>query len=94
MTTRKIKRNAVTNAKIKDGAVEGAKIADGAVDFGKIATGTNVIATASGGPVAADGATTCHDPAHRNDQLHAPAGRGRLSSASRCGGTISADDRG
>ncbi len=57
VTTRKIRKNAVTAAKIKDGAVEEAKIAEGAVDFGKIAAGANVIATASGGPVAADSAT-------------------------------------
>ncbi|HEX6753952.1 MAG TPA: hypothetical protein VF093_10260 [Solirubrobacterales bacterium] len=62
VTNRKIKKNAVTTVKIKDGSVDGAKIADGAVGFGKIATGTNVIATASGGPTAADSATTATIP--------------------------------
>jgi hypothetical protein len=62
VTNRKIKKNAVTAVKIKDGSVDGAKIADGAVGFGKIAAGTNVIATASGGPVAADSATLATIP--------------------------------
>lgn len=57
VTNRKIKKNAVTAVKIKDGSVSGVKIAPEAVDFDKIATGTNVIATAGGGPVAADSAT-------------------------------------
>ncbi len=57
VTNRKIKKNAVTAVKIKDGSVSGVKIASEAVDLSKIAAGTNVIATASGGPVAADGLT-------------------------------------
>jgi hypothetical protein len=54
VTTRKIKKNAFTTAKIRDAAVSGDKVAEGAVDFSKLAAGTNLIATASGGPVAAD----------------------------------------
>lgn len=62
ITNRKIKKSAVTAVKIKDGAVGGVKIAPEAVGFEKLATGTNVIATASGGPVAADSATTASIP--------------------------------
>lgn len=62
VTNRKIKKNAVTAVKIKDGSVSGAKIAPEAVDFDKIAAGTNVVATAAGGPVAADSATTVEIP--------------------------------
>jgi hypothetical protein len=46
-------KNAVTAAKIKKGAVTSAKIGDGAVNFAKIAAGTNVIATATAGPISA-----------------------------------------
>lgn len=62
VTNRKIKKNAVTTVKIRDGSVSGVKIASEAVDFDKIATGTNVIATAGGGPVAADSATAATIP--------------------------------
>jgi hypothetical protein len=62
VTNRKIKKNAVTAVKIRDGAVEGTKIASEAVDLDKIAMGTNVIATAKGGPVAADSATAVTIP--------------------------------
>ncbi len=62
VTNRKIRKNAVTAVKIRDGAVGGAKIAPEAVDFDKIAPGTNVIARASGGPVAADGAAAVAIP--------------------------------
>lgn len=55
VTAGKIKRNAVTNAKIRGNAVTAAKIKAGAVDFTKLAPGTNLIATASGGPVPANG---------------------------------------
>jgi hypothetical protein len=50
----KIKRNAVTAAKIRPNAVTAPKIRPGAVDFAKLAAGTNVIATAHGGPVPAN----------------------------------------
>jgi len=55
VTAGKIKRNAVTNAKIRGNAVTAAKIKAGAVDFTKLAPGTNLLATASGGPVPANG---------------------------------------
>ena len=55
VTAGKIKRNAVTNAKIRGNAVTAAKIKDGAVDFTKLAAGTNLVASATGGPVAANG---------------------------------------
>ena len=55
VTAGKIKRNAVTNAKIRGNAVTAAKIKAGAVDFTKLAPGTNLIASATGGPVAANG---------------------------------------
>jgi hypothetical protein len=57
VTAGKIKRNAVTNAKIRGNAVTTAKIKAGAVDFTKLAPGTNLVASASGGPVAANGTT-------------------------------------
>ena len=44
---------AVTSAKLADGAVTSPKIGDGAVNFAKLASGTNVIASATAGPVAA-----------------------------------------
>jgi hypothetical protein len=46
-------KNAVTSAKLKKGAVTKAKIRDGAVNFAKLAAGTNVIASATAGPVSA-----------------------------------------
>ncbi len=55
VTAGKIKRNAVTNSKIRGNAVTAAKIKSGAVDFTKLAPGTNLIATATGGPVSANG---------------------------------------
>lgn len=51
----KIKRNAVTNAKIRGNAVTAAKIKNGAVNFTKLAPGTNLLGSASSGPVAANG---------------------------------------
>jgi hypothetical protein len=54
VTAGKIKRNAVTNAKIRGNAVTAAKIKAGAVDLTKLAPGTNLLASASGGPVAAN----------------------------------------
>jgi hypothetical protein len=54
VTTAKIKKNAVSRKKIKAKAVSTEKLADGAVNFAKIAPGTNVIGTATGGPVAAN----------------------------------------
>jgi hypothetical protein len=57
VTAGKIKRNAVTNAKIRGNAVTTAKIKGGAVNLTKLAAGTNLLATAGGGPVAANGAT-------------------------------------
>ena len=54
VTAGKIKRNAVTNAKIRGNAVTAAKIKAGAVDFTKLAAGTNLVASASGDPVAAN----------------------------------------
>jgi hypothetical protein len=47
-----IAKNAVTGAKLAKGAVTNAKLADGAVGFSKLAAGTNVIASATAGPVA------------------------------------------
>ena len=54
VTAGKIKRNAVTSTKIRGNAVTAAKIKAGAVDFTKLAPGTNLVASASGGPVAAN----------------------------------------
>jgi hypothetical protein len=62
VTAGKIKRNAVTNAKIRGNAVTAAKIKAGAVDFSKLAAGTSLVAGASGGPVAANGATAVGVP--------------------------------
>jgi hypothetical protein len=55
VTAGKIKRNAVTNSKIRGNAVTAAKIKSGAVDIAKLAPGTNLVGTATGGPVAANG---------------------------------------
>jgi hypothetical protein len=52
-----LKANSVTTAKIKKNAVTTAKIKNKAVNFTKIAAGTNVIATATGGPIAANNET-------------------------------------
>ncbi|HWP33057.1 MAG TPA: hypothetical protein VNL97_04855, partial [Solirubrobacterales bacterium] len=49
-----LKANSVTTAKIKKNAVTTAKIKNKAVNFTKIADGTNVVATATGGPIAAN----------------------------------------
>lgn len=57
VTAGKIKRNAVTKAKIRGNAVTTAKLKNGAVNLAKLAAGTNLLATASGGPVAANSAT-------------------------------------
>jgi hypothetical protein len=62
VTAGKIKRNAVTNAKIRGNAVTAAKIKDGAVDFTKLAAGTNLVASATGGPVAANGVPAVNVP--------------------------------
>lgn len=56
VTAAKIKKNSVTAAKIKNLSVTNGKLADGSVNFAKIAPGTDVIGTATGGPVAANGA--------------------------------------
>jgi hypothetical protein len=55
VTAGKIKRNAVTSAKIRGNAVTTAKLKNGAVNFTKLAPGTSLLATASGGPVIANG---------------------------------------
>jgi hypothetical protein len=62
VTAGKIKRNAVTNAKIRGNAVTAAKIKSGAIDFSKLAAGTNLIASASGGPVPANGVPPVNVP--------------------------------
>jgi hypothetical protein len=62
VTAGKIKRNAVTNAKIRGNAVTAAKIKAGAVDFTKLATGTNLVTSATGGPVAANGVPAVNVP--------------------------------
>src|SRR5215213_8627548 len=49
--TKKLAGKAVTSAKLADGAVTSAKIGDGAVNFAKISAGTNVIGTATAGPL-------------------------------------------
>ena len=54
VTASKIKKNSITTAKIKNLSVTNGKLADGSVNFAKIAPGTGVIATATGGPVAAN----------------------------------------
>ncbi len=55
VTAGKIKRNAVTNSKIRGNSVTTPKLKNGAVNFAKLAAGTNLIGTASGGPVPANG---------------------------------------
>lgn len=62
VTAGKIKRNAVTNAKIRGNAVTAAKIKPGAVDFTKLAAGANLVASATGGPVAANGTSAVNVP--------------------------------
>lgn len=62
VTAGKIKRNAVTNSKIRANAVTATKIKAGAVDLTKLAPGTNLIATASGGPVSASGVAAVDVP--------------------------------
>ena len=62
VTAGKIKRNAVTNAKIRGNAVTAAKIKAGAVDFTKLAAGTNLLVSATGGPIAANGTTPVNVP--------------------------------
>lgn len=62
VTAGKIKRNAVTNAKIRGNAVTAAKIKAGAVDFTKLAPGTNLIASATSAPTAANSATAVNVP--------------------------------
>jgi hypothetical protein len=47
-------KKSVTSAKIAKGAVKNAAIADGAVNFAKLAAGTNVVASATAGPVSAN----------------------------------------
>jgi hypothetical protein len=49
-----LKANAVTTKKIKKNAVTKAKIANGAVSFDKLSAGANLVASASGGPIAAN----------------------------------------
>lgn len=51
VTTPKLHGNAVTTTKLKALAVTNAKLGESAVNFPKIAAGTNVIASAGGGPV-------------------------------------------
>jgi hypothetical protein len=43
-------KNSVVTAKLAKGAVKNAKVADSAIDFAKLAAGTNVVASATGGP--------------------------------------------
>ena len=62
VTAGKIKRNAVTNAKIRSNAVSAEKIQPGAVGFAKLAAATNLIASATSGPVAANSATPVSVP--------------------------------
>jgi hypothetical protein len=62
VTAGKIKRNAVTNAKIRGNAVTAAKIKAGAVAFTKLAPGTNLVVSASGEPVAANGTAAVSVP--------------------------------
>jgi hypothetical protein len=47
-------KNAVSSPKIAKDAVKNADIADGAVNFAKLAAGTDVVATATGGPIPAN----------------------------------------
>jgi hypothetical protein len=44
-------KGAVTSAKLAKGAVKNANLADGSVNFAKLAPGTNVVASATTGPV-------------------------------------------
>jgi hypothetical protein len=74
VTAGKIKRNAVTNAKIRGNAVTAAKIKSGAVDLTKLAAGTNLIGTASGGPVAANGTAAVEIPLSGTTTFTPPAG--------------------
>lgn len=46
-------KNAVTGAKLANNSVSNPKLADGSVNLAKIAPGTNVVATASTGPISA-----------------------------------------
>jgi hypothetical protein len=49
----KIRRNAVTAVKIRPNAVTATKVRAGAINFAKLAVGTNLIASATSGPVPA-----------------------------------------
>jgi hypothetical protein len=51
----KIRRNAITATKLRPNAVIATKIRPGAVDFSKLAAGTNLVASASSGPVPVSG---------------------------------------
>jgi hypothetical protein len=62
VTAGKIKRNAVTDAKIRANAVTATKIKSGAVDFTKLAAGTNLVASATSAPVAANGVAPVNVP--------------------------------
>jgi hypothetical protein len=62
VTAGKIKRNAVTSTKIRGNAVTTAKLKNGAVNLAKLAAGTNLLGTAGGGPVAADGSAAVGIP--------------------------------
>jgi hypothetical protein len=95
VTAKKIKKNAVTTAKIAENAVTSPKIDEGAVDFTKIAAGTNVIATANGGPVSVSGSspplvsipltgTTSFTPIPGNVDLASIEARGNLTSSTSC----------
>jgi hypothetical protein len=55
VTTGKIKRNAITGGKIRPNAITAAKIKPGSIDFTRLAAGTNLVATAIGGPAQANG---------------------------------------
>ena len=47
-------KNAVTSPKLAKNAVKNADVADGAINFAKLAAGTDVIASATGGPISAN----------------------------------------
>jgi hypothetical protein len=47
-------KNSVTSPKLAKNAVKNADVADGAINFAKLAAGTNVVASATGGPIAAN----------------------------------------
>ncbi|HET8567061.1 MAG TPA: hypothetical protein VFL77_11370 [Solirubrobacterales bacterium] len=51
VTAGKIKKNAITAPKLHNNAVTGAKIRDDSIGLAKIAPGTNLVASAGGGPV-------------------------------------------